>query len=48
MVAQRDSIRLLGRLFLRGEIEAVTGLHIGAGPGRWPSAGWTTPWCGIR
>lgn len=33
MVTQQPAIRLLGRLMLRGELEAVTGLHIGAGRG---------------
>ncbi len=43
MVAQRDSIQLLGRLFLRGAIEAVTGLHIGAGRGALAIGGMDNP-----
>ena len=36
------SIQLQGKIFIIGEIEATTGLHIGGSAGEWTSAVWIT------
>lgn len=36
------TLKLYGRVFIQGEIEAKTGLHIGGSGGRSRLAGWTT------
>lgn len=43
MQTEQLAIKLLGRLFLEGEIEAVTGLHIGAGRGAIAVGGMDNP-----